>query len=517
MRNVSPSRFRPGGDHPRAGDDDHAPRPLGARPQGDERVVDDLPGAAQADRLDHALQAADVRGPVQPGQPVDRGVDLQASGSGQPQRLLQRVADRVARAAQADRLPVAGAVGGEPGDGAVRLGEDAVRLRAAAVDPRDQRHLCRCRPVGLVDHPHHHGAVTAAGPRLASGQAPVDELRRLRGIHRLGAVLVALRALGEIPDPRVAAGAVQLGVRLEAGQVRLPPAALDDRVRAVRPGDQQDPVVIDVVRAVAGADRRADPLRIGVAQQVARRVDRVHAHVHQTAAARQLRIGEPAGRAPGRVHAVAAGLDDLPQLAGLDPPPQRLDVGVEPPAVGDHQHPARRVRGRDHRLGLLQRGRHRLLDQHVLARLQAGDRLLGVQAVRRAHHHGIDLRVGGQLAPVGGRAGDAVALGERGQRLRPPVGRARDLGARMLLHAAGVEVHDPAGSEQGDAQGHRQPFTPDRVTPSMNTRCAAKKITITGSMKISAAAIVRFHCTWCSVLNEDSARDSVCESGFCPR
>jgi len=73
-------------------------------------------------------------------QAVDRAVDLRAAGSRQPQRLLQRIADRIAGAAQADGLPVAGAVGGEPDHGAARLGEDAVRLRAAAVDPGDQRH-----------------------------------------------------------------------------------------------------------------------------------------------------------------------------------------------------------------------------------------------------------------------------------------------------------------------------------------------------------------------------------------
>ena len=37
------------------------------------------------------------------------------------------------------------------------------------------------------------------------------------------------------------------------------------------------------------------------------------------------------------------------------------------------------------------------------------------------------------------------------------------------------------------------PFTPVRVTPSTNARCARKKSTITGAITSSVAAIVRFH------------------------
>jgi hypothetical protein len=40
-----------------------------------------------------------------------------------------------------------------------------------------------------------------------------------------------------------------------------------------------------------------------------------------------------------------------------------------------------------------------------------------------------------------------------------------------------------------------QPFTPVSVTPSMNTRWAKKKSTITGSVKSTEAAITTFHCT----------------------
>jgi hypothetical protein len=39
------------------------------------------------------------------------------------------------------------------------------------------------------------------------------------------------------------------------------------------------------------------------------------------------------------------------------------------------------------------------------------------------------------------------------------------------------------------------PFTPVNVTPSTKTFCARKKMTITGAMTRSVAAMVRFHCT----------------------
>ena len=55
----------------------------------------------------------------------------------------------------------------------------------------------------------------------------------------------------------------------------------------------------------------------------------------------------------------------------------------------------------------------------------------------------------------------------------------------------------------GPCPDHRNlhPFTPVRVTPSMNALWAAKKSAITGAMNSSVAAIVRFHCTWCTVRN----------------
>ena len=142
---------------------------------------------------------------------------------------------------------------------------------------------------------------------------------------------------------------------------------------------------------------------------------------------------------------------------------------MEPPAVGHHQPRAAVAGGRDHGVGLGQGAGHRLLDQHVPARLQEGDGLGGVEGVGGGDHDRVDLRVGGQGPPVGGDPGDAVALGQPVQGRLAPVGRRHQLGARVLEHRPGVEVHDPAG-QQRDPKGFpfrgRQPLTPVSVTPS---------------------------------------------------
>ena len=82
-----------------------------------------------------------------------------------------------------------------------------------------------------------------------------------------------------------------------------------------------------------------------------------------------------------------------------------------------------------------------------------------------------------------------------------------------------MEVGDEARAEQCDANrightGRDYPLTPVSVMPSMKTRWARKKMITIGSMKSSAAAIVRFQLTWWIPRNDDSAIESVCESVF---
>ncbi len=59
-------------------------------------------------------------------------------------------------------------------------------------------------------------------------------------------------------------------------------------------------------------------------------------------------------------------------------------------------------------------------------------------------------------------------------------------------------------------------FTPVRVTPSTNARCARKKRISTGSITRIVAAITRFHCTWCSERNWESPIEMTQLSWFSP-
>ena len=63
-----------------------------------------------------------------------------------------------------------------------------------------------------------------------------------------------------------------------------------------------------------------------------------------------------------------------------------------------------------------------------------------------------------------------------------------------LAREPGDELRRVGRAAADDRDLH--PFTPVRVTPSTNARCARKKTMITGAMKSSVAAMVRFHCTW---------------------
>ena len=68
----------------------------------------------------------------------------------------------------------------------------------------------------------------------------------------------------------------------------------------------------------------------------------------------------------------------------------------------------------------------------------------------------------------------------------------------------------------GADDGQFHPFTPVSVTPSTKAFCARKNSTITGAMTSSVAAMVRFHCTWCSDRNSESPICSTQWCGFSP-
>src|SRR5262249_42283702 len=79
---------------------------------------------------------------------------------------------------------------------------------------------------------------------------------------------------------------------------------------------------------------------------------------------------------------------------------------------------------------------------------------------------------------------------------------------------AGHELRRVRRARADDGDLH--PFTPVRVTPSTNAFCARKKMITTGTITSSVAAIVRFHCTWCSERNWDRPIDSTQWFGASP-
>ena len=130
-----------------------------------------------------------------------------------------------------------------------------------------------------------------------------------------------------------------------------------------------------------------------------------------------LDAGPPAGRAIraagrlGRDRVRAADhlrRGDRAEPPGLDDLTEPLQDRVEAAVVGDGQHDSGPLRRRDDLSAVPGRDRQRLLAEDVLAGLDGGERMLGVQMVWRADEDGVDLGVGAQLLDSGVRPCDAV-------------------------------------------------------------------------------------------------------------
>ena len=216
--------------------------------------------------------------------------------------------------------------------------------------------------------------------------------------------------------------------------------------------------VAEADRAVPGVEQRPrhDPDRVGEIDDPCARSrplrDPLGDLEHDRDRAERLR--EAAG--PGRLLADAAGL-------------QRDRLVGEPcglAAYADLQ---------EHEVGGVERA-IQVAGEHQLAReTLAGEHPSG-QTADHAEALGVDV-MEGQLADV-----EAFA-----QQARDELGRVRRAAA-------------------DDRDLH--PFTPVRVMPSTKTFCARKKMTITGSMTSTVAAMVRFHCTWCRLRNCDRPMDT---------
>ena len=116
-------------------------------------------------------------------------------------------------------------------------------------------------------------------------------------------------------------------------------------------------------------------------------------------------------------------------------------------------------------------------------------------------------------------AGEALALEHPA---RQPADDLAPLGVDVVQRElVDVEAREPgdelrrvrrAAADHGDLH----PFTPVSVTPSTKAFCARKKRMITGAITSSVAAIVRFHCTWCSERNWERPIESTQLLGFSP-
>ena len=425
----------------------------------------------------------------------------------------------------AGRLGGQALVGGHVLDEPEQLGRErrfGQRLDPGARHPgRDLDDVvCRqpgeCRSIAQVDLVD---AVLDAGQRC-------DETRRRLAVERATALLELCRLLAE---RRIAVELQQLA--LELGD--------DGRARhAVELLGEHAVVLVEVVEVVGGNDaelleeppREADLCGelVGVlGKEIREDVVTVEPHGADPGEVVQPDLVD---RQPGGIHAEQPGVqallrdrdvaepdcpvplveerpgDDADRVGEVDDPGA---VGGElARAAGDLQHD----RHRPHRLGEAARAGRLLADAAAgeggglveESRRLAADPDLDEDEVRSVERP-VELLGQRQRAPV------ALALEHpRGQR----ADHVEALGVDVVQGEVGVpeprERRHELGRVGGPGADHRElhPFTPVSVTPSTNTFCARKKMTITGAITSRVAAIVRFHCTWWRERNSERPIES---------
>ena len=150
----------------------------------------------------------------------------------------------------------------------------------------------------------------------------------------------------------------------------------------------------------------------------AHHVDDVGVEVAVGAGAGDVALEAPQQRRVRAAPALQVGGADV-----VDPPERTLGHelmregdGRNPPVVEPHERRTRRRGGgRRHRLGVGERAGQRLLAGDVLAGLESGDRLLGMDIVRRGDVDEVDVVGGRRLAPVRRGVRPAPAGGELGE------------------------------------------------------------------------------------------------------
>jgi hypothetical protein len=132
-------------------------------------------------------------------------------------------------------------------------------------------------------------------------------------------------------------------------------------------------------------------------------------------------------------------------------PPRRVEGRIEALGLAHGEHDVRVAGGVDHRVGFLNRARHRLFDQDVDAPCQQVSRQLGVDFGRHRERDRV-------------HAADDVVIVEERLRVvrgrdffRPrPVGvdHRDELGARQRRQNAGVMLPEVADADDGDTHCH---------------------------------------------------------------
>ena len=130
---------------------------------------------------------------------------------------------------------------------------------------------------------------------------------------------------------------------------------------------------------------------------------------------------------------------------------RQLERGIVDEALADAQGAADPLGHRLHLERVLDRVGHRLLDGHVLARLERGDDVVAVQVGGREHLHGVDRVVGQHGGQVGVEGLRPPLLGRLAAHLLVGVAHGDDVATGILEVAAHVHGRDVAGAQ------HAQP------------------------------------------------------------
>ncbi len=218
--------------------------------------------------------------------------------------------------------------------------------------------------------------------------------------HRIAAVGLEAEALGDLPGQQIGdqvflARRDVHGARLERRQ----PVGVDLRQHARGGAELQQRDVLALGNRALELRLHLDDLGIG---EPADQVDVVHREIDHHADIRHARRerSDPRDR-------------DREDVLALDRVLDRLHGRIEALDVADHQRHAGALGGRDDRAAFLDVRGDRLLDQHMHAALDAGERDVVVQVGRSRDDGRIDAEVEQRLGVVAGLAADDLARAAR--------------------------------------------------------------------------------------------------------